>query len=64
MLHPDRWLGETMGEVRNVSDSEFNDTVNETEWVIVDFGPGAPLQSHRTSSGSGCSRARNLGRQG
>lgn len=26
-----------MGEVRNVSDSEFNDTVNETEWVIVDF---------------------------
>ena len=30
-------LGEDMGEVRNVSDSEFNDTVNETEWVIVDF---------------------------
>lgn len=30
-------LGEGMGEVRNVSDSEFNDTVNETEWVIVDF---------------------------
>jgi thioredoxin 1 len=37
MLHPDRRLGEPMGEVRNVSDSEFNDTVNETEWVIVDF---------------------------
>jgi thioredoxin 1 len=37
MLHPDRCLGEPMGEVRNVSDSEFNDTVNETEWVIVDF---------------------------
>ena len=30
-------LGEDMGEVRNVSDSEFSDTVNETEWVIVDF---------------------------
>ena len=30
-------LGEDMGEVRNVSDSEFNDTVNDTEWVIVDF---------------------------
>lgn len=30
-------LGEDMGEVRNVSDSEFNDTVNATEWVIVDF---------------------------
>ena len=26
-----------MGEVRNVSDSEFNDTVNDSEWVIVDF---------------------------
>jgi thioredoxin 1 len=26
-----------MGEVRNVNDSEFNQTVNETEWVIVDF---------------------------
>ena len=37
MLHPDRRLGEPMGEVRNVNDSEFNDTVNETEWVIVDF---------------------------
>ncbi len=33
----DRVIGEPMGEVRNVSDSEFNDTVNETEWVIVDF---------------------------
>ena len=30
-------LGEDMGEVRNVSDSEFNDTVNDTEWVTVDF---------------------------
>ena len=33
----DEVLGEDMGEVRNVSDSEFNDTVKETEWVIVDF---------------------------
>jgi thioredoxin 1 len=33
----DRRFGEHMGEVRNVSDSEFNDTVNGTEWVIVDF---------------------------
>ena len=45
MLHPDRWLGETMGEVRNVSDSEFNDTVNETEWVIVDFWGCAPCKA-------------------
>ena len=37
MLHPDVRLGEPMGEVRNVNDSEFNETVNETEWVIVDF---------------------------
>ena len=33
----ERYLGEPMGEVRDVSDSEFNDTVNGTEWVIVDF---------------------------
>ena len=30
-------MGETVGEVRNVNDSEFNDTVNDSEWVIVDF---------------------------
>jgi len=30
-------FGETMGEVRNISDSEFNDTINASEWVIVDF---------------------------
>ena len=29
--------GEDMGEVRDIGDSEFNATINETEWVIVDF---------------------------
>ena len=31
-------FGEDMGEVRNVGDSEFNDTISNNEWVIVDFG--------------------------
>ena len=34
---PEHAVGETVGEVRNVNDSEFNDTVNDSEWVIVDF---------------------------
>ena len=34
---PEQEVGETVGEVRNVNDSEFNDTVNDSEWVIVDF---------------------------
>ena len=34
---PAQEVGETVGEVRNVNDSEFNDTVNDSEWVIVDF---------------------------
>lgn len=34
---PEHPVGETVGEVRNVNDSEFNDTVNDSEWVIVDF---------------------------
>lgn len=26
-----------MGEVRNITDAEYQDTVNNNEWVIVDF---------------------------
>ena len=26
-----------MGEVRHVTDEEFNATINDSEWVIVDF---------------------------
>ena len=37
MLQPEPPDGEHMGEVRNISDSEFNDTINGSEWVIVDF---------------------------
>ena len=37
MLQPEPPDGEHMGEVRNISDSEFNDTINASEWVIVDF---------------------------
>ena len=60
-----RRFGEHMGEVRNVSDSEFNETVNGTEWVIVDFWlHGAPLQSHWTGVGSRGRRARTSRRQG
>jgi thioredoxin 1 len=37
MRHLARIFGDRMGEVRDVTDSEFNATINETEWVIVDF---------------------------
>ena len=37
MRHLERQNGEHMGEVRDISDSEFNDTINGSEWVIVDF---------------------------
>jgi len=33
----DRALGEPMGEVRDITDSQFEETINESEWVIVDF---------------------------
>ena len=32
-----RRFGESMGEVRNVTDSEYDAAVNDSEWVIVDF---------------------------
>lgn len=37
MRHLEGAFGEDMGEVRNISDAEFNETVNNSEWVIVDF---------------------------
>ena len=30
-------LGERMGEVISVGDADFDSTVNENEWVLVDF---------------------------
>jgi len=33
----DPLMGTAMGEVRDVSDAEFNATINDSEWVIVDF---------------------------
>ena len=34
---PNRGNGEDMGEVRNITDGEFNETISGNEWVIVDF---------------------------
>ncbi len=31
------YLSENMGEVRTVSDSEYEDSINNSEWVLVDF---------------------------
>jgi thioredoxin 1 len=37
MRHEERKNGDLMGEVRHVTDDEFSATINDSEWVIVDF---------------------------
>ena len=34
---PLRCVSENMGEVRAVTDGEFESSINESEWVLVDF---------------------------